>query len=185
MASSPIFRQLFDKDSSTYTYLLADPATKEAVLIDPVIVSNATGQAVSVWPDGAALVAAWELRDATSGVASVLVSVSASPSPPPLSELEAEMTPLEGAPLTGATWSLSPPLDVEGTFWLHLCAVDFVGNSACGAPYEFVLDLTPPVTSLSERVHYVAITITRCQSGAPVAPAASASRTSSASYAAA
>ena len=32
MASSPIFRQLFDKDSSTYTYLLADPATKEAVL---------------------------------------------------------------------------------------------------------------------------------------------------------
>ena len=37
MASSPIFRQLFDKDSSTYTYLLADPATKEAVLIDPVI----------------------------------------------------------------------------------------------------------------------------------------------------
>ena len=26
-----------DKDSSTYTYLLADPATKEAVLIDPVI----------------------------------------------------------------------------------------------------------------------------------------------------
>ena len=37
MASTPIFRQLFDKDSSTYTYLLADPATKEAVLIDPVI----------------------------------------------------------------------------------------------------------------------------------------------------
>jgi len=37
MASTQIFRQLFDKDSSTYTYLLADPATKEAVLIDPVI----------------------------------------------------------------------------------------------------------------------------------------------------
>jgi sulfur dioxygenase len=31
-----IFRQLFDADSSTYTYLLADPDTKEAVLIDPV-----------------------------------------------------------------------------------------------------------------------------------------------------
>ena len=37
MASTPIFRQLLDKDSSTYTYLLADPDTKEAVLIDPVI----------------------------------------------------------------------------------------------------------------------------------------------------
>lgn len=32
-----IFRQLFDRDSCTYTYLLADPATKEAVLVDPVI----------------------------------------------------------------------------------------------------------------------------------------------------
>jgi sulfur dioxygenase len=31
-----IFRQLFDPSSSTYTYLLADPATREAVLIDPV-----------------------------------------------------------------------------------------------------------------------------------------------------
>jgi len=31
-----IFRQLFDSRSSTYTYLLADPATKEALLIDTV-----------------------------------------------------------------------------------------------------------------------------------------------------
>src|SRR5919197_1731781 len=31
-----IFRQLFDQQSSTYTYLLADAATREAVLIDPV-----------------------------------------------------------------------------------------------------------------------------------------------------
>jgi sulfur dioxygenase len=31
-----IFRQLFDQQSSTYTYLLADSATGEAVLIDPV-----------------------------------------------------------------------------------------------------------------------------------------------------
>ncbi len=31
-----IFRQLFDLQSSTYTYLLADSASKEAVLIDPV-----------------------------------------------------------------------------------------------------------------------------------------------------
>ena len=31
-----IFRQLFDPQSSTYTYLLADPAAREAVLIDPV-----------------------------------------------------------------------------------------------------------------------------------------------------
>lgn len=32
-----IFHQLFEKETSTYTYLLADPKTKEAVLIDPVI----------------------------------------------------------------------------------------------------------------------------------------------------
>src|SRR5260221_13267844 len=31
-----IFRQLFDPQSSTYTYLLADPASREAVLIDAV-----------------------------------------------------------------------------------------------------------------------------------------------------
>jgi hypothetical protein len=31
-----IFRQLFEKESSTYTYLLGDPTTKEAVLIDTV-----------------------------------------------------------------------------------------------------------------------------------------------------
>lgn len=30
------FRQLFDHDSSTYTYLLADERTREAVVIDPV-----------------------------------------------------------------------------------------------------------------------------------------------------
>lgn len=32
-----IFRQLFDLDTSTYTYLLADEATREAIIIDPVI----------------------------------------------------------------------------------------------------------------------------------------------------
>jgi sulfur dioxygenase len=32
-----LFRQLFDHESSTYTYLLADPRTGEAVLIDPVL----------------------------------------------------------------------------------------------------------------------------------------------------
>jgi sulfur dioxygenase len=31
-----IFRQLFDPQSSTYTYVLADESTREAVLIDPV-----------------------------------------------------------------------------------------------------------------------------------------------------
>lgn len=32
-----IFRQLFDRESCTYTYLLADGATKEGLLIDPVL----------------------------------------------------------------------------------------------------------------------------------------------------
>lgn len=32
-----IFRQMFEKESSTYTYLLADSITKEAILIDPVL----------------------------------------------------------------------------------------------------------------------------------------------------
>src|SRR2546422_780079 len=31
-----VFRQLFDPQSSTYTYVLADAASREAVLIDPV-----------------------------------------------------------------------------------------------------------------------------------------------------
>lgn len=32
-----LFRQLFDLDSSTYTYLLADTTSREAVIIDPVL----------------------------------------------------------------------------------------------------------------------------------------------------
>ena len=31
-----LFRQLFDLESSTYTYLLGDETTREALLIDPV-----------------------------------------------------------------------------------------------------------------------------------------------------
>ncbi|MEB3309560.1 MAG: MBL fold metallo-hydrolase [Snowella sp.] len=32
-----LFRQLFDPETSTYTYLIADPETQEAVLVDPVL----------------------------------------------------------------------------------------------------------------------------------------------------
>lgn len=32
-----LFRQLFDPETSTYTYLIADPHTKEAILVDPVL----------------------------------------------------------------------------------------------------------------------------------------------------
>lgn len=32
-----LFRQLFDQESSTYTYLIADPETKVAILVDPVL----------------------------------------------------------------------------------------------------------------------------------------------------
>jgi sulfur dioxygenase len=32
-----LFRQLFDPESSTYTYLIADPVLKEAILADPVL----------------------------------------------------------------------------------------------------------------------------------------------------
>ncbi len=37
MQTEAIFFQLFEHESSTYTYLIADPVTKEAALIDPVI----------------------------------------------------------------------------------------------------------------------------------------------------
>lgn len=36
-SGAPLFRQLFESESSTYTYLLADTDTREAVLIDPVL----------------------------------------------------------------------------------------------------------------------------------------------------
>ena len=36
-ASKVAVRQLFEKESSTYTYLLIDSSSKEALLIDPVI----------------------------------------------------------------------------------------------------------------------------------------------------
>ncbi|MBD2213225.1 FAD/NAD(P)-binding protein [Nostoc linckia FACHB-104] len=32
-----LFRQLFDRESCTYTYLIADPQTKAAILVDPVL----------------------------------------------------------------------------------------------------------------------------------------------------
>lgn len=41
-----IFRQLIDPASSTYTYLLADPVSKEAVLIDPVFEQHARDEAL-------------------------------------------------------------------------------------------------------------------------------------------
>ncbi len=37
MTENLVFHQLFEHESSTYTYLLADPRSKEAVLIDPVL----------------------------------------------------------------------------------------------------------------------------------------------------
>jgi len=50
-----VFRQLFDSPSSTYTYLLGDPATGEAVLIDPVF-ENARRDAALVRELGLTLV---------------------------------------------------------------------------------------------------------------------------------
>jgi sulfur dioxygenase len=41
-----IFRQLFDATSSTYSYLLGDPRTREAVLVDPVFEQHARDQAL-------------------------------------------------------------------------------------------------------------------------------------------
>lgn len=46
MTQALIFRQLFDQDSSTYTYLLADPRSREAVLIDPVFEQHARDRAL-------------------------------------------------------------------------------------------------------------------------------------------
>ncbi len=41
-----LFRQLYDSVSSTYTYLLADPATGKAVLVDPVFERHARDAAL-------------------------------------------------------------------------------------------------------------------------------------------
>ncbi len=41
-----VFRQLFDQQSSTYTYLLADSGSREAVLIDPVFEQARRDQAL-------------------------------------------------------------------------------------------------------------------------------------------
>ena len=41
-----LFRQLFDAQSSTWTYLLADPATRDAVIIDPVFEQHARDAAL-------------------------------------------------------------------------------------------------------------------------------------------
>ncbi len=46
MGNALIFRQLFDQDSSTYTYLLADPVSKQAVLIDPVFEQHSRDRAL-------------------------------------------------------------------------------------------------------------------------------------------
>ena len=55
--SSPLFfRQLWDKDSSTYSYLFADRSTRQAVLVDPVL-EGAQRDAALVNELGFALVA--------------------------------------------------------------------------------------------------------------------------------
>lgn len=33
---TPIFYQLFDQESSTYTYLIGEPSRRQALIIDPV-----------------------------------------------------------------------------------------------------------------------------------------------------
>ena len=40
IAAEILFRQLFDRETSTYTYLVADLATNAAILIDPVLEQN-------------------------------------------------------------------------------------------------------------------------------------------------
>ncbi|MCO4755438.1 MAG: MBL fold metallo-hydrolase [Bacteriovoracaceae bacterium] len=37
MSQDIIFHQLFERETSSYTYLLGDPKTKEAIIIDPVV----------------------------------------------------------------------------------------------------------------------------------------------------
>ena len=44
-----VFRQLFDPASSTYTYVLGDPETRRAVIIDPVL-EQARGPASAPTP---------------------------------------------------------------------------------------------------------------------------------------
>ena len=42
-----IFRQVFDNNSSTYTYLIASAKGREAVISDPVIENGESGGAVA------------------------------------------------------------------------------------------------------------------------------------------
>ncbi|MEO8309009.1 MAG: rhodanese-like domain-containing protein [Pseudomonadota bacterium] len=78
MSSSLIFRQLFDAASSTYTYVLGDPHSREAVIIDPVFEQHFRDLAL-IEELGLKLVASldthchadhvtgsWLMRDATS-----------------------------------------------------------------------------------------------------------------------
>ena len=46
MSSNLIFRQLFDRTSCTYTYILGDAKTREAIVIDSVVEQNARDFAV-------------------------------------------------------------------------------------------------------------------------------------------
>ena len=46
-----IFRQLFDKESSTYTYLMASRNGGEALLIDPVLEQTGTPTMSAPWED--------------------------------------------------------------------------------------------------------------------------------------
>jgi len=77
MFTDLIFRQLFDATSSTYTYLVGDPRTRQAVIVDPVFEQHARDRAL-IDELGLSLVAAldthchadhvtgaWLLRQAT------------------------------------------------------------------------------------------------------------------------
>jgi glyoxylase-like metal-dependent hydrolase (beta-lactamase superfamily II) len=79
-ANGLLLRQCFDADTGTYTYLLADPASGEGVLIDPVFSQHGRDLAL-IRELGIALVAtldthvhadhvsgAWLLQHATGGL---------------------------------------------------------------------------------------------------------------------
>ena len=77
MAKLPIIRAFFDEPTNTVSYLVADPATKKAVIIDPVLDYDHDAGTVDTRSVEAILKAADEAAGMRSGT--LISSTSVSP----------------------------------------------------------------------------------------------------------
>jgi hypothetical protein len=119
-------------------------STPPVVTRDAVIVSNATGQLLSAWGHAEFVDFSALFSDSETGVKATYAGVLPSTTNA-LNVLNKTWMVLQPAEfVNGGRLQMNIPL-VEGRYALYVCAEDWLELSVCSPPYNFTVDLTPPV----------------------------------------